>query len=289
MSLSFIPPPSSPQSHDTSNIGHISVRPPPMSPSPVHHPKAGLGDNADTGTSRHIPEHDSSRVRVARNHGDSIHSSDYLSSLPPTVHNLAASVNRARSKFAPYHMRRQPSSIEIRFAEKSLGRRPNHDVALEDVKVGKSTFIRGLRGMPKDAFHRALAMKEAEREAARLRALTTAWELEAINRRKDFLLAAQAEDVQKFVQSADDLQLFMTILEHRSVDELKDEEDFHIAAYGQDLTQLAMEDERLSQMEEECGEGKADDARDDLTVMLATLVNADSVGADESEENENTD
>ncbi|KAI6020818.1 hypothetical protein PISMIDRAFT_23739 [Pisolithus microcarpus 441] len=74
----------------------------------------------------------------------------------------------------------------------------------------------------------------------------------------------------------------MTILEHHSVDELKDEEDFHVTAYGQDLTQLALEDEHLSQMEEECSEGKAGDAWDNLTLMLATLVNADSIGPDES-------
>ncbi|KAI6098240.1 hypothetical protein EDD16DRAFT_1718086 [Pisolithus croceorrhizus] len=291
MSLSLTPPPSSPQSHDMSNTGHRSVRPPPVSPSPLRNSKAGLDDNADLGISRHFLEHDSSRIRIACNHGNSIpgdNSGDYLSSLPPTIRNLSASVNRTRTKFAPYHLRREPSSIEVRFTEKSLRRRANHNVTLEDVKVGKSTFICGLRGMPKDAFHRALAMKEADREAARLHALTTAWELEAVNRRRDFLLAAQAEDVQRFIRSADDLWLFMTVLEHCSVDELKDEEDFHLAAYGQDLTQLTLEDEHLSQMEE-CAEGKAVDSQDNLMVMLATLVNADSVGTDESDEDEHGD
>ncbi|KAI6111458.1 hypothetical protein EDD16DRAFT_1521942 [Pisolithus croceorrhizus] len=38
----------------------------------------------------------------------------------------------------------------------------------------------------------------------------------------------------------------MTILEHHSVDELKDKENFHLAAYGQDLTQLTLEENILA-------------------------------------------
>ncbi|KAI6021208.1 hypothetical protein EDC04DRAFT_2901280 [Pisolithus marmoratus] len=147
--------------------------------------------------------------------------------------------------------------------EKSLGRRPNNDVTLKDAKVGRSAFIRGLEGLPENAFQRALEMKEAEREAARLRALTTAWELEAISRRKDFVLAVEAADVQKLIQSDDELRLFKTVLEHRSVDELKDEEALHVAAYGQDLTQFALEDEHLSQIEEAYSTDEGDDSDDD--------------------------
>lgn len=132
-------------------------------------------------------------------------------------------------------------------------------------------------------------MKEADREAARLRVLTTALELEAVDRRREFLIAMQEETMQQFYQSADDLRLFMNVMERRSVDELKNEEDSQVGACSQDLTSLALEDEGLNRMEELSGEEegrKVVDSRDDLSAILNALVTVESVGMDEDEGSE---
>ncbi|KAI6166408.1 hypothetical protein EDD17DRAFT_1786436 [Pisolithus thermaeus] len=195
----------------------------------------------------------------------------------------------ARSKFTPYHRPHGASSIELRFTEKSLDRHPCNDITLEDARKGKVLLMRGLKAMSKNTFRKALVMKEADRESARLHALMTAWELEAISRQREFLLAVQEENIQQFLQSADDLQFFTNILEQRSLNTLKNEEDFQVGAYGQDLTLLALEDERLSQMEEvssERVEREAVDSQDDLSAILAAAVNVDALETDGSETSE---
>ncbi|KAI6145067.1 hypothetical protein BKA82DRAFT_20870 [Pisolithus tinctorius] len=132
-------------------------------------------------------------------------------------------------------------------------------------------------------------MKEADRESRRLRALTTAWEIEAIDCRRDFLLAMQEEEETQFLRSTKDLQFFKDIMERRSVSQLEEEEEYHIGAYGQDLTLLALEDERLNQMEEVTGkfeDNKVLDSKDNLMAFLATSVNVDESDTDVSEEDE---
>ncbi|KAI6117891.1 hypothetical protein EV401DRAFT_2072187 [Pisolithus croceorrhizus] len=217
------------------------------------------------------------------------HSGDYLASLPPTIHKLQPWMKKERNKFAPYQKPQGVNCIELHFAEKSLGRHACNDIPLEDARAGKPLLMRGLRATSDSAFRRALAMKEADREAARLRVLTTAWELEAVDRQREFLIAMQEETMQQFYQSADDIRLFMSVMERRSVDELKNEEDSQVGACSQDLTSLALEDERLNQMEElsgEEGERKVADSRDDLSAILNALVTVESVGMDENEGSE---
>ncbi|KAI6139185.1 hypothetical protein BKA82DRAFT_24494 [Pisolithus tinctorius] len=123
----------------------------------------------------------------------------------------------------------------------------------------------------------------------RLHALTTAWEIKAINHQRDFLLAMQEEEETQFLQSTKDLQFFKDIMEHRSVSQLEEEEEYHIGAYGQDLTLLALEDECLNQMEEVTGkleDNKVLDSKDNLMAFLATSVNVDESDTDVSEEDE---
>lgn len=78
-------------------------------------------------------------------------------------------------------------------------------------------------------------------------------------------------------------------MERRSADELKNEEDCQVGACSQDLTSLALEDDRLNQLEELLGEEeerKAVDSRDDSSAILNALVSVESVGMDEVEGSE---
>ncbi|KAI5983006.1 hypothetical protein F5J12DRAFT_899883 [Pisolithus orientalis] len=131
----------------------------------------------------------------------------------------------------------------------------------------------------------AIKLHFAEKQ---LHALTTAWEIKAINHWRDFLLAMQEEETQ-FLQSTKDLQFFKDIMEHHSVSQLEEEEEYHIGAYGQDLTLLALEDEHLNQMEEVTGklkDNKVLDSKDNLMAFLATSINVDESDTDMSEEDE---
>lgn len=66
------------------------------------------------------------------------HSGDHLASLPLTIHKLQAWVKKERHKFAPYQKPQGASCIELRFAEKSLGRHASNDIALDDARAGKT-------------------------------------------------------------------------------------------------------------------------------------------------------
>ncbi|KAI6022133.1 hypothetical protein PISMIDRAFT_23785 [Pisolithus microcarpus 441] len=304
MSLRLTPPPSSPQSHDLKTaVPRTGI---PYSPCQTFKTRELVSDDkSDVGISQilntpvrtHLPEHHvlrggryvgrrPSKVLLGER---SECSEDYLLTyLPPTIRNISAHARKARGKFPPYHKSHSPKPVELRFAEKSLGRHASDDFTLEDVQAVKLLILPYIHASS-PALFRALAMKEADRESVRLRTLTTAWELEATNCWKDFLLAVQADDIQKFFDSAEELQFFMTIMECCSVDELKDEEDFHVAAYGQDLTSLALEDERLNQMEGasgDCKAGKEANSEDDLTAILAAAVNVDSIETDGSDEDQ---
>ncbi|KAI5996613.1 hypothetical protein F5J12DRAFT_896142 [Pisolithus orientalis] len=202
------------------------------------------------------------------------YSGDNLSvSIPPAAHNLSACVKHSHTKFMPY---KKPSAIKICFAEKSLGRQSVNDITLEDAQVVKS-LIYLLMGLSERAFQKALAMKEDDQELRQLHALTTAWEIEAINHQRDFLLVMQEEETQ-FIWSTKDLQLFKDIMECCSVSQLEEQDEYHIGAYGQDLMLLALEDEHLSQMEEVTGkleDNKVLDSKDNLMAFLATSINVD--------------
>ena len=103
-------------------------------------------------------------------------------------------------------------------------------------------------GLSDDAVRQALEARRADREAKRLRALSTAWEIEAADRHRGFLVTLHGQEIQRFNWAADDEALFEKILERGSLEDLENNTDFNIRAYSHDLTSLAVADERLDQM-----------------------------------------
>ncbi|KAF9235495.1 hypothetical protein BU15DRAFT_77984 [Melanogaster broomeanus] len=212
--------------------------------------------------------------------------------VPPIVHRLSIYAKRARNKFTPYNRPEGPSPLELRFTEKLLGRVDSSEITLEDEREGKSIFLRGLMGLSDKAMHQALAARQADREAKRLRALCTAWEIEAADRHRNFLLTLHDHEIQQLNWAADDVILFEKILERRSIEELEDHMDFSTGAYGHDLRSLAVMDERLDQMGLEVsrrergrlstGEGETPDR---LNAILAAAVSADSDETNSDETN----
>ncbi|KAI6000152.1 hypothetical protein F5J12DRAFT_784465 [Pisolithus orientalis] len=217
MSHHLTPPPSSPQTHQYEYHKGSPSHVPPSPPQSLS----------------------TEEVQMPLQLHNKSYSGDNLSvSIPPAAHNLSAHVKHSHTKFMPYS---KPSAIELCFAKKSLGRQSVNDITLEDAQVGRALFVHGLMGLSKRAFQKALEMKEANQELRQLHALSTAWEIKAIDHWRDFLLAMQEEEETQFLQSTKDLQLFKDIMEHHSVSQLEEEEEYHIGAYGQDLMLLTLE------------------------------------------------
>ena len=103
-------------------------------------------------------------------------------------------------------------------------------------------------GLSDDAVHQALEARWADREAKHLRALSTAWEIEAADHHRGFLVTLHGQEIQQFNWAADDEALFEKIRERGSLEDLENNTDFYIRAYSHDLTSLAVADERLDQM-----------------------------------------
>ena len=98
------------------------------------------------------------------------------------------------------------------------------------------------------AICQVVAARQADRKYKQLRALTTAWEIEASDCQRDFLLTLQEDNIQQFNQSVDEATFFERMLERQSIKELEDNMDFTIAAYGHDLMSLSVADEHLNQL-----------------------------------------
>ena len=114
-------------------------------------------------------------------------------------------------------------------------------------------------GLSDDAVRQALEARRADREAKRLRSLSTAWEIEAADRHRGFLVTLHGQEIQRFNWAADDEALFEKILERGSLEDLENNTDFNIRAYSHDLTSLAVADERLDQMGVEITRHELDD------------------------------
>lgn len=146
-------------------------------------------------------------------------------------------------------------------------------------------------GLSDKAIRHALAARQADRESKRLRALATAWEIEASSNNRDFLLAVQETNVQQYGLSSEEVMFFQKMLERRSANELEDDIDFNSGAYSHDLTSLGVSDERLDQLQTEVaqrqagelpveGEYLGDESPDHLAAILSAAITTDTDGPD---------
>src|SRR5947209_18490431 len=138
--------------------------------------------------------------------------------------------------------------------------------------------------VPESTFYKALAIQQADRESRRLHALATAWELEGLTHRKEFLLATK--DVNQFSEADHEIKFLRKIIGHCAVRQLEHDIDHHTWVYRRDLTLLALHDQCLSQMEEALERREADMTKDDLVAIIKTVVNVDDTDTEQSDEDE---
>ncbi|KAG0696979.1 hypothetical protein DFH29DRAFT_1004118 [Suillus ampliporus] len=194
---------------------------------------------------------------------DELHDLRNLPRLPPMINNLSYCVKRAKTQFKTSQSQLYglaPNTIELRFTDKSLGRGETDSMNLADVKEGKELFERGLRAMSAQTIAQAVVAKTATRESKRLRALTTAWEIEASIQHAKLLQMLLQQDTLQFVQSTADVSSYQTLwvernnelqalLARSNLQQFNANVDFHVGAYSRDIATFTVVDLQLDQLE----------------------------------------
>ncbi|KAG1785825.1 uncharacterized protein HD556DRAFT_1313993 [Suillus plorans] len=181
--------------------------------------------------------------------------SDIITAIPkpPAItKQLSRYVLRAQRKFTPYEKPhgRLPSALELRYADRFCGRYPGEtDMSLADVQVGKDVLERGIALLSKETIAQIIVAKRAACESMRLRAMTTAWEIQASSEHSKLLELIFKDEAKKFADRAAAVS-FMETLVPQDKQELESTVDFHVGAYSHDLTSLAVGDLQLEQIED---------------------------------------
>ncbi|KAG1848801.1 hypothetical protein C8R48DRAFT_677182 [Suillus tomentosus] len=171
--------------------------------------------------------------------------------LPPVVRNMSCYARRSRSRFKPYQLGDHiPTALEHRFTEKYLRKHDEADLSFIDVKKGKEIFKRGMMRMPDETVYHAVVAKKADVECKRLRALSTAWELESTERHAMLLQHILKNSTADYIDSMAEASFFERLLVKRSRQQLEDDADFVIAAYTRDFTAFDIAEAQLGQLQE---------------------------------------
>ncbi|KAG2045907.1 hypothetical protein BDR06DRAFT_1015197 [Suillus hirtellus] len=170
----------------------------------------------------------------------------------PHLKNLSHHVQRAKRQFKPYDRRRGhgPNAIELRFFQRTVRKYSGKtELNLIDVQEGKELFERGMRGMSLEATNQAVIAMQATHECKRLRALTTAWEIESSVQHTKLFEKILEQDALEYAQSAQEASSFRKMLVGRTLPDLKDEVDFNTGAFSRDLTSFVVADVQLGHIE----------------------------------------
>ncbi|KAG2063416.1 hypothetical protein BDR04DRAFT_1123276 [Suillus decipiens] len=164
--------------------------------------------------------------------------------------NMSQYVFRAQRKFKPYDKHgRLPTALELRYIDRFCGKYPGEtDMTLADVIAGKEIFERSIALLSEETITQMIAAKRAACESMRLRAMTTAWEIQASSEHSKLLDLIFEREASKFADCAAAAS-FLEMLVPQDKQELEATMDFQVGAYSHDLTSLAVGDLQLEQAE----------------------------------------
>lgn len=104
--------------------------------------------------------------------------------------------------------------------------------------------------LPDETVYHAVIAKKADVEFKRLRALATAWELEAAEKHAVLLQKILKNCETDYADGAEEASFFERLLVKRSRQQLEDDSDFIVAAYAHDLSAFDIADTQLEQLME---------------------------------------
>ncbi|KAG2095314.1 uncharacterized protein F5147DRAFT_656961 [Suillus discolor] len=166
---------------------------------------------------------------------------------PPIIRSLSRYVRSAKAQPKPYE-RRDPSTVQRRYAASQLS--PTDSGTLPDTQKGKVLLENRLQSLSPEAIAQAVLTKQADVEWRRMRALTTAWEIQAIEEHKRFLQMVLEDDSDTYVNAASEpWDTSLQGISRGNVDELNERLHFCVAVYKPDITSLAVGDKQLDLVE----------------------------------------
>ncbi|KAG1842357.1 hypothetical protein F4604DRAFT_1784213 [Suillus subluteus] len=167
---------------------------------------------------------------------------------PPIIDHVHRYLQREKVQRKPYQ-RDGATTQERRCAENQLY--PRSSVTLADGKEGKSLLKRRLEHLSSKAVAQAVLTKEADVEWRRLRTLTTAWEIYAMEQHQRFLHMVLEDDSETYASAASEpLTTSIQALFSCSTEELQERMEFCKVAYDSDATSFATGDDQLDLIED---------------------------------------
>ncbi|KAG1888034.1 uncharacterized protein F5891DRAFT_1199322 [Suillus fuscotomentosus] len=194
--------------------------------------KSMLQDNSEPSDKTQTPSrpHDVLLDSIRQRHDNSNDPLYAPQSLPFVTRHMPSYALRSAQRFRPAQGMSchdaAPSALELRFVERSLGKHSGEtDMSMIDVQKGFEVFNRGIDALPDSAVRAAVLAKRSDRESRRLRALTTAWELETTERHAILLQALLLIDAKKYAESMAEASFFERLLVKRSKNLLRTQID----------------------------------------------------------------
>lgn len=147
---------------------------------------------------------------------------------------------------------------------------------------GKDIFLKGIKDMPDEIIQDAVLAAQADREYARLLAITSAWGLEKIEQRARLQTKIMKHNTKMYADKLAEASFFEALLVKRTRSQLEDDADFTIAAYVEDFTAFTVADMKLDQLEDVADARMLDLPMDDATPERYVNSHLDSIiaGAD---------
>jgi uncharacterized protein YerC len=143
---------------------------------------------------------------------------------------------------------------------------------------GKVLLENRLQSLSPEAIAQAVITKRTDVEWRRMRALTTAWEIQAIEEQKRFLQMVLEDDGDTYVNAASEPRdTSLQGISRGNVDELDERLHFCVAVYKPDITSLAVGDKQLDLVE-----GMAHSLVNDCVDGDSSRMSQDSVKSDET-------
>ncbi|KAG1887893.1 uncharacterized protein F5891DRAFT_1076788, partial [Suillus fuscotomentosus] len=162
---------------------------------------------------------------------------------PPIVRSLSRYVHSAKAQRKPYE-RRDPSTLQRRYAASQLS--PVDSRTLPDIQKGKVLLESRLQHLSSEEISQAVITKHADIEWRRMRALTTAWEIQAIEEYKRFLSMVLEDDGSTYASAASEpWDTSLQELAKGNVGELDERLHFCMSTYNPDITSLAVGEKQL--------------------------------------------
>ncbi|KIJ11239.1 hypothetical protein PAXINDRAFT_157366 [Paxillus involutus ATCC 200175] len=150
-------------------------------------------------------------------------------------------------RFQPYKRRKAPPPLELRFAMRSLGHSSVTDIDFEDIVEGKHIFERGLSTLSPNVIKMAYRAQLATKQCILSRINTTLAELDATEKRSDFLRAVKEEHEKELSVVSEELQCVKDVVVGQGID-IDDHIAFSHAVYAEELVALTMSDMQLHQL-----------------------------------------